>query len=70
VRGDARRAARLLGAADGQLTATGGTIDPVDRADHERLVGRVRAELGGEFVQAWESGRGLPAEDAIAEALA
>jgi tetratricopeptide (TPR) repeat protein len=70
ARGDARRAARLLGAADGQLATTGGAIDPADRADHEALVERVRAALGGEFDQASEEGRSLSAEDAIAEALA
>ena len=68
--GDVERAARLLGAA----RALGDSISVAHLAHHiyyKRLLASVRTRLDdATFAAAWEAGRALPPEDAIAEALA
>ncbi len=45
-------------------------MHPADRADYDRIVATVRAQLGEEaFAAAWEAGRAMTLDDAIAEAL-
>ena len=70
-RGEAERAARLLGAAAALGAAIGVVIvEPLDRVQFERDISAVRARLGETaFVAAWDSGRVLPLEAVIAEAL-
>jgi DNA-binding NarL/FixJ family response regulator len=63
-------AARLLGAGAGMRELTG--IAPKHRlADPERLAESLRARLGeGAYTAAWEAGRALSTEQAVAEAEA
>jgi tetratricopeptide (TPR) repeat protein len=70
-RGEAARAARLHGAAEALRETSGGSVPPFERPDYERGVERVRGSLGEDaFAAAWEAGRALPTEEAVAEALA
>jgi tetratricopeptide (TPR) repeat protein len=71
ARGRGRRAARLLGAADALRESVGEPLPPADRADYyERQLLTVRSQLSEEvFAAAWEQGRALTPEQAIAEAL-
>lgn len=65
-----RYAARLFGAADALLQAVGASLGHTDRAEYERNVATVRAQLGGEaFAAAWAQGQALTLEQAVAEAL-
>jgi DNA-binding CsgD family transcriptional regulator len=65
------QAARLFGAAAGLLEATDDAMWPIDRIDHDRSLAAVRAQLGeAAFTTAWEAGRALPPEQAVAEATA
>ncbi len=71
VQGDARRAARLLGA----IAALREDLEfprlPSILADYERAVAAVKDALGdAAYVSAWEAGRILSLDDAVAEALA
>jgi predicted ATPase/DNA-binding SARP family transcriptional activator len=69
--GQAARAARLLGAADGLRTAIGAPRPPGEHAPYERIVAGVRAQLDQEtFVAAWTAGRAMTLEQAAAFALA
>ncbi len=71
ARGQPFRAARLLGAAEALREAIGVKLPPVDRPAHDRLVATVRASLGeAAFRAAWEDGRTMALDDAIACALA
>jgi len=64
------RAARLLGAADALRKAIGTPMGVADRRDYERVAAAVRADLTeSEFVLAWEQGRAMTLEQAIACAL-
>ncbi|MFB4313942.1 BTAD domain-containing putative transcriptional regulator [Actinomadura sp. 21ATH] len=64
---DPRRAARLLGAADGLLASAGAAL-PLHRADIERARARARAGAGEEsFGAAYDRGRALSPEEVIAE---
>jgi predicted ATPase/transcriptional regulator with XRE-family HTH domain len=70
-RDGATRAARLLGAAREIRSAISSPIDPVDVPDHERIVGIVQSRLTDTaFVAAWEAGRAMSVEEAVAYALA
>jgi len=70
AQGQPGRAARLLGAADALRKAIGAPIGAADRRDYERLVAVVRADLTeSEFALAWEQGRVMTLEQAIACAL-
>jgi hypothetical protein len=76
------RAARLLGATEVLLEASGKNFDDTERigngripitsqSDYERHVAAVRTALSDQaFAAAWEAGRALSLEQAIAEALA
>jgi len=65
-----QRSARLFGAADALFGAMGYVLEPQDRAEYDRNAAVARAQLGDEaFVVAWEAGRAMPIEQAIADAL-
>jgi len=65
------QAARLFGAAEMLREALGFHRTPFDQVEHDRQVSSTRAELGeAVFGTAWISGRGLPLEQTIEEALA
>ncbi|HEY1409505.1 MAG TPA: tetratricopeptide repeat protein, partial [Promineifilum sp.] len=69
-KGQLERAARLYGAAEGLLTSSGSTTDPLDRADAEHNKSRLRIELGEEaFSTAWAEGEQLSLEAAVAYAV-
>ena len=69
-RGQPERAARLFGAAVALRETVGAPLAANERADQERYVALVRVALGDEpFMVAWEAGRALTLEGAIAEAL-
>jgi non-specific serine/threonine protein kinase len=64
--GERERAARLLGAAEADLTKTGDVIQPGDQADYERFVAAARAGLDeASFKRAWAEGARLSLEQAI-----
>ncbi|MEO6458312.1 MAG: tetratricopeptide repeat protein [Chloroflexia bacterium] len=68
--GNAELAARLLGASDALLTTTSSNLDPSDRSEHERYVTTTREQLDKEaFTSAWDRGRALTLEQAVATAL-
>jgi non-specific serine/threonine protein kinase len=68
--GDARRAARLFGAAEGVRSDIHRPLAPCDRPEYERAVAAARAQLDGvTFTAAWTEGRTMPLEEAIAYAL-
>ena len=51
--------------------ATGAVLNPVDRPEHEGAVAALRVSLGeGAFAAAWEAGRALSLDEALADALA
>jgi tetratricopeptide (TPR) repeat protein len=66
----AQRAARLFGAAEALREAVGGTTVPANRADYDRNVAAVRAQLDeATLTAAWAEGRAMPLEQAITYAL-
>jgi predicted ATPase/transcriptional regulator with XRE-family HTH domain len=71
--GTARRpeqAAQLLGAADSLLTRLEGQLEAADQAEFDLIVATTRAQLDeATFRRAWESGRRMTPEQAIAIAL-
>lgn len=68
--GDPARAARLLGSADALLESAGLVLDPDDRLEYDRIVGAVRAKLGGDAMNVMLSeGRAMKVEQAIGYAL-
>jgi hypothetical protein len=70
AQGQATQAARLFGAADALRASVGTHITPAERADYERQLAAVRAQLDEPaFAAAWAAGRALSLEQAIAEAL-
>ena len=70
-RGRPERAARLFGATAVFRESVGAPLPANERADYERYVAAVRLALGNEaFTAAWEAGRALQLDAAIAEALA
>ncbi len=69
--GQPQRAARLFGAAEALRESIGMPHPPFDRADHDRSVASVRAELGDAvFTSAWAEGREMALDEAINSALA
>ncbi len=69
--GQPERAARLFGAVEALREVSGIRLSPLPRADYDRAVEGIRAHLDeATFAQAWEKGRAMPLEQAIAEALA
>jgi non-specific serine/threonine protein kinase len=70
VQGQAEKAVRLLGAADALRSSIGSIIDPVDQTEHQGNRRSLLAVLGDEhFRGAWEEGRALTVEQAVAYAL-
>lgn len=66
----AAKAVRIFGAAAALRESIGSVIDPVDRSEYEDRLDSLRAELGNDqFVKAWEGGRALSLEKAVAYAL-
>jgi predicted ATPase/class 3 adenylate cyclase len=69
--GRAEQAARLLGAVAGRLAVIGGALLPGFHQNLERRVATARAALGeDDFAAAWEAGRAMTLEQAVALALA
>ncbi|MEO7911235.1 MAG: tetratricopeptide repeat protein [Roseiflexaceae bacterium] len=69
--GEAKRACQLLGAAEALHKSGGFVIDPLQNVILDPAVERARAQLGDDaFATAWDSGRALTLEQALAEALA
>ncbi len=70
AQGDAGRAARLWGAAERLREAIGTPRPPGERARHDRNVAAARAALGAAaFDRAWQAGRAMAFDEAIAGAL-
>jgi len=70
TQGLAEQGARLFGATEALRESMGWPLPPVSRADYERDVAAVRAQLDeATFAAAWAAGRALPLEQAIADAL-
>jgi non-specific serine/threonine protein kinase len=68
-RGQPLLAARLYGSAAALREAIGAPLAPAKRADHEAAVNAIRAGLASDvFAAAWEAGRALSLDEAIAEA--
>jgi predicted neutral ceramidase superfamily lipid hydrolase len=68
--GQPKRAAWLFGAAEALRETSGASIPPVDRADYDRILAAVRAQLDEQtFAAAWAEGRAMTLEQAIAYAL-
>jgi predicted ATPase/Tfp pilus assembly protein PilF len=67
---NARRAARLFGAAEALRERIGAPLPPVERDEHERCVEAARASLEAEeSVRLWAEGRAMGMEAAVAYAL-
>ena len=70
ARGAADRAAQLFGAAEVQRELLGVSLLPLFRAECDRGVAAARAALGeAAFMAAWQAGRVLPLDRAVALAL-
>jgi tetratricopeptide (TPR) repeat protein len=68
--GQAERAARLCAAAAALREAIGAPLPPTERASYERTVVAARAHLAEvTFATAWEEGRAMALEQAIAAAF-
>jgi non-specific serine/threonine protein kinase len=68
--GHREQAVRLCGAAAALRETLGAALPPTEAAQFARVLAALRAALGeGPFVAAWETGRALPLEQAVAEAL-
>jgi len=66
----AQKAVRLLGAAAALRASIGSVIDLADQPAYESRRGALRAELGDEqYAAAWDEGRAMTLEQAVAEAL-
>lgn len=69
AQGRAERAALLLGAAKASFDATGSRTLPLDQAEFDSSASAARAQLGEHaFAAAWEAGRVLTLDQAIAYA--
>lgn len=70
LRGLAKRAARLFGAAETLREASGYLLPPVERERYERYVAIARAHIEpSEFAAAWARGRALTLEEAVQYSL-
>jgi len=68
--GQSQGAARLLGAAQTQLTASGASWWPADLVEYEQNLAAVQTALDQEiFAAAWKEGQAMSLEQAIAYAL-
>jgi len=67
--GEARRAARLLGAAEAVFERMSVSLQPADQVEVDRTITRVRSALDSEELERfWAEGRVLSFEEAIAYA--
>ncbi len=65
-----RSAAVIFGAASALRAPVGSAMDAADRPDYDRLISRIRTELGEEiFAAAWAEGVSMPLDQVIAYAL-
>lgn len=70
VTGNAEQGVMMMGAAEAVFEGSGGVIDTVERIPHERDMAFARARVGEEaFERAWQEGRAMSLEQAIAYAL-
>ncbi|HET9494084.1 MAG TPA: tetratricopeptide repeat protein, partial [Chloroflexia bacterium] len=70
LRGQLERAAKLIGASEGPISAAGGHYEPGMRAEIDRIIAGVRAEMDEETFESFqEEGRAMAPEEAIAYAL-
>jgi len=70
AQGQTEKAARLFGAGAALRASIRSVIDPVDQPAYDSKLKSLRASLGKErFAAAWDEGRALPLEQAIAYAL-
>ena len=70
ARGEAEQAARLFAGAEAAFEAQGTSPAPHNRADSDRLLAAVRASIDEAiFAAAWEEGRSMSLEQAIAFAM-
>lgn len=70
LEGDQRFAAQLMGAAEALRDSIFATREPLNRADYERQIGRIRAGLDETaFRAAWREGRGLTLEQVLKNVL-
>ena len=68
--GDPARSARTFAAATAAWDRVGASREPLDERHYARILSSVRETLGSDaFEAAFEVGRSLPMESAIAEAL-
>jgi hypothetical protein len=66
--GQARQAARLLGAAHALHQSLGAPLTPVNSASYKQLLSQVRRGLGRTaFLLAWKEGQALTPDLAVAE---
>jgi tetratricopeptide (TPR) repeat protein len=71
AQGQPERAVRLFAWADAMRVSNANTRSPADQADVDRDFAVIRTQLDEATIEAaWEAGRALPLEQAIAEALA
>lgn len=71
ARGDVERAARLFSAAEATHEFIGNIVKEPERTVYARSVASTRAQMTSEaFEAAWEAGRRMPIDEAVAEALA
>ena len=68
--GDVRDAARLLGTTEALRESIGARLSPAERSVQDRIVDTIRSQLGSdEFGTAWDHGRMLSLDGAIASVL-
>jgi predicted ATPase/class 3 adenylate cyclase len=70
ARGDASRAARLLGAAEALREVAGAAMLAIERAEYDAELARLRAALApAALAEAWADGRSLTMDEAVGLAL-
>ncbi len=70
AQGQRERAVRLFGAGEALAEASDVPVPPFYPSENARYLAAVRTQLGeATFVAAWESGRAMSVEDAIADAI-
>ena len=67
--GNGRLAARLFAAAGRIRDEMGYGLPPLDQADQERAMTRIRTELGAAASEAWDEGYLMPVDEAVSIAL-
>jgi hypothetical protein len=70
ARRELEQAVRLYGLAEGVFLVSSRDMLPHERADHERAVASLRAQMGERsFAQAWAEGKAMALDKAIAYAI-